>query len=57
MLLGYLHCTDFEGLQSEDGSTASTAEPTIDQYKVALSHALEELQIMKYVIKTYIHNA
>ena len=38
--------TDFEDLVSEDSATPA-AELTADQYKVALSHALEELQIVK----------
>jgi len=40
--------TDFEDLLSEGDATAPAAQLTTDQYKEALSHALEELQIMKY---------
>ena len=39
--------TDFEDLVSGEDTATPAAELTVDQYKVALSHALEELQIAK----------
>ncbi|XP_065904180.1 protein arginine N-methyltransferase 3-like isoform X2 [Dysidea avara] len=38
---------DFESLSLDASTAPPSSEPTIDQYKTALSHALEELQIMK----------